>query len=228
MLFYVFSFPIGIYTFENVFNFEMSLEINIKNIFFLPVPLIPEGRIRASYLPWPKIWSKTFFSFSLKLIFALFALWRKKLLWLEFHIILSITVLDIEIYEASMHRSISNYQEVAELGQKCLLAKMTIVAKKISSPNLFLFFCEPKTRTWTVFQIKYSWNEQNRTLELWNHFWWKEPNPWIRSFFLFLIELDPKTQTLFSLGLSREERQFSPTKINYCRTEMSIKCRFAS
>lgn len=40
----------------------------------LPVPFIPDGRIRASYFPWPKIWSRTFFSFSRKFIFALFAL----------------------------------------------------------------------------------------------------------------------------------------------------------
>lgn len=40
----------------------------------LPVPLTPDGRILASYFPWPKIWSNTFFSFSRKLILALFAL----------------------------------------------------------------------------------------------------------------------------------------------------------
>lgn len=43
-------------------------------VFNSPVPLIPDGRMRASYLPAPKIWSSTFFSFSRKLIFALFAL----------------------------------------------------------------------------------------------------------------------------------------------------------
>lgn len=43
----------------------------------LPVPLIPDGRIRASYFPAPKIWSNNFFSFSRKFIFALFALQRK-------------------------------------------------------------------------------------------------------------------------------------------------------
>lgn len=40
----------------------------------LPVPLMPDGRILASYFPWPRIWSSTFFSFSRKFIFALFAL----------------------------------------------------------------------------------------------------------------------------------------------------------
>lgn len=49
----------------------------------LPVPLLPDGRILASYLPWPRIWSNTFFSFSRKLILALFALWtnNKKIYW---------------------------------------------------------------------------------------------------------------------------------------------------
>lgn len=40
----------------------------------LPVPFRPDGRMRASYLPWPRIWSSTFFSFSRKLILALLAL----------------------------------------------------------------------------------------------------------------------------------------------------------
>lgn len=55
-----------------------KVEIISRAYAHLPVPLIPDGRIRASYFPWPNIWSNTFFSFSRKFIFALFALkWKK-------------------------------------------------------------------------------------------------------------------------------------------------------
>lgn len=40
----------------------------------LPVPLIPDGRIRASYFPAPRIWSRIFFSFSRKFTRGLLAL----------------------------------------------------------------------------------------------------------------------------------------------------------
>lgn len=44
----------------------------------LPVPFMPEGRMRASYLPGPRIWSSICFSFSRKLIFAFIHLLNKK------------------------------------------------------------------------------------------------------------------------------------------------------
>ena len=40
----------------------------------LPVPLMPDGLILASYFPCPRIWSRIFFSFSRKFTLALLAL----------------------------------------------------------------------------------------------------------------------------------------------------------
>lgn len=54
--------------------FDSGEPIKLTAQAHLPVPLIPDGRIRASYFPCPRIWSNTFFSFSRKFIFALFAL----------------------------------------------------------------------------------------------------------------------------------------------------------
>lgn len=56
----------GVFSF--IENFLSGNDVNS------PVPLIPDGRILASYLPAPRIWSSTFFSFSRKFMFALLAL----------------------------------------------------------------------------------------------------------------------------------------------------------
>ena len=58
-----------------IVNIIMTIKWIFKKITTnLPVPLIPDGRIRASYFPWPRIWSRIFFSFSRKFTRGLLAL----------------------------------------------------------------------------------------------------------------------------------------------------------
>jgi len=58
-----------------IVNIIMTIKWILKKITInLPVPLIPDGRIRASYFPWPRIWSRIFFSFSRKFTRGLLAL----------------------------------------------------------------------------------------------------------------------------------------------------------